>query len=95
MCNQQLNRVVLLLIPPPPTQQHATSMVLKISHKVITKFATVGSSNAGASAMFKLFQARPALLEKRIKQPAVAALSRPQPDSSSNDAAKRQPALRS
>jgi hypothetical protein len=78
--NHQVNRVALLLVPPPPTphlqqqqQQHATGMMLKISHKAITKFATVGSNNAGTSAIFKLFQARPALLEKRIKRPSPAA----------------------
>jgi hypothetical protein len=87
--NQQLNRVALLLAPQPaPLQrqqqkQHAT---LKITHKAITKFAKVGSSNyTGASAIFKLFQIRPALLEKRIKRPspAVATLSRLYQDDSS------------
>jgi hypothetical protein len=35
---------------------------------------TVGrSNNAGASAIFKLFQVRPALLEKRIERPPIAA----------------------
>jgi hypothetical protein len=84
--NEQLNRVTLLLVSPPPPppmlrqqqqqqqqqQQNTTSMMLKISHKAITKFATVGSNNAGTSAIFKLFQARPALLERRIKRPATA-----------------------
>jgi Leucine Rich repeat len=76
--NQQLNRVALLLVPPPPPlqrrqqQQHATSMMLKISHKAIAKFATVPNNATGASAIFKLLQARPALLEKRIKRPAAA-----------------------
>jgi hypothetical protein len=46
-------------------------MMLKIYHRAITKFANV-PQKAGASAMFKLFQARPALLEKRLKRPAVA-----------------------
>jgi hypothetical protein len=56
-------------------QQHATSrMMRKISHNAIAKFATVGSdNNAGTSAIFKLFQVRPALLEKRIKGAAAAA----------------------
>jgi hypothetical protein len=38
-------------------------MMLKIAHKAIAKFSMV-PNNAGASAIFKLFQARPALLEK-------------------------------
>jgi hypothetical protein len=86
--NQQLNRVALLLVPPPPPpplqrqrqrqqqqQQHATSrMMLRMAHKAIAKFATVGSdNNAGTTAIFKLFQLRPALLEKRIKRAAAAA----------------------
>jgi hypothetical protein len=87
MRNQQLNRVTSLLsVPPPPPaaaalqrQPHATSsMMLKITHhQAIAKLtSTVGDcSNAvGASAIFKLqLQARPALLGKRIKQPASAA----------------------
>jgi hypothetical protein len=71
--NQQLNRVNLLLAPPPPPpplqqqqQLHqqqqprnvGMTMMLKISHKAITKFATV-PNNAGASAIFKLLQAHP------------------------------------
>jgi hypothetical protein len=48
-------------------------MMLKISHKAIMKFAMV-PNNAGASAIFKLFQARPALLEKRLKRPAATAV---------------------
>jgi hypothetical protein len=65
MRNQQLNRVGLLLVAPPPLQrqQHAISMMRKISYKVITEFATV-PNHSGASAIFKLFQVRPALLEK-------------------------------
>jgi hypothetical protein len=47
--------------------------MLKISRKAITKFAKVCSSYAGASAIFKLFQARPALLENRIKRPPAGA----------------------
>jgi hypothetical protein len=74
--NQQLNRLNLLLLAPslPPLllqRQHQTTiMMLKISHKAITKFATV-RSNAGASAIFKLFTSRPQLLEKRIKRRAA------------------------
>jgi hypothetical protein len=82
--NLQLNRVTSLLVPPPPPslqrqqQQHATNMILKISHKAITKFAAVGNSNnaAGASAILKLFQIRPGLLGKRRikkKRPPVVA----------------------
>jgi hypothetical protein len=61
-CNEQLNRVALLLAPPPPPpppwqQQQQEDMMLKVSHKAITKFATVGFNNAGASAIFTLFQA--------------------------------------
>jgi hypothetical protein len=68
---------------PQPQQQRqpqpgsSTTMILKISQQAITKFAKVCSSNindaAGASAIFKLFQARPAILEKRPKGPATAA----------------------
>ena len=46
--------------------------MLKISHVAITKFAAV-ANNAGASAIFKLLQARPVLLQKRIKRPSSAA----------------------
>jgi hypothetical protein len=75
--NQQLNRVNnLLSIPPPPPplhrQQHATSsMMLNISHKAITKLATV-RKNAGVIPIFTLLQTRPALLEKRITRPTTA-----------------------
>jgi hypothetical protein len=76
--NRLLNRVNLLLAPPPSQQQHqqqrnAATMMLKSWHKAITKFAKV-PNNAGASAIFKLFQARPQLLEKRIKRPEVVLL---------------------
>ena len=50
--------------------------------KPITKFA--GANNVGASAMFRLFQAQPAILEKLLKRPAAAAaavIARQQPDS--------------
>jgi hypothetical protein len=77
--NRQLNRannllLAPLLTPTPTTplvrrQQHAMTMT-KTWHKAITKFAMV-RNNAGASAIFKLFTARPQLLEKRIKRPAV------------------------
>jgi hypothetical protein len=73
--NRQLNRVNLLLAPPPQQQQqqrNAGTMMLKLWHKAVTKFAMV-PNNAGASAIFTLFQARPALLEMRIKRPASAA----------------------
>ena len=46
--------------------------MLKISHKAIAENAKV-RSNAGASAIFKLFTARPALLEKRINRPSETA----------------------
>ena len=48
--------------------------MIKISHKAITQFATVGDGNNayGASAIFKLSQVRPALLEKRVNRPAAA-----------------------
>jgi hypothetical protein len=62
-------------------------MMLKISHKAITKFAKV-PNNAGASAIFKLFQARPQLLEKRIKRPASTGSDRQQ-DSSTSSLQKR------
>jgi hypothetical protein len=69
--NKHLNHVDLLLAPPHPPQQqqrNATTMMLKACHNAIIKFAKV-PNNAGASAIFKLFQARPALLEKRLKRP--------------------------
>jgi hypothetical protein len=92
--NRQLNRANLLLAPPPPQQQqrNAGTMMLKISHKAITKFA-VAPDNAGASAIFKLFQARPALLEKRIKRPAyVASLAdATEPSSSSSSSSSLEP----
>jgi Leucine Rich repeat len=74
--NQQLNRVNLLLLAPQRQQQqqqqriHAGAGMLKISHKAITKFATVPDT-AGACAIFKLFQARPQLLERRLKRPPL------------------------
>jgi hypothetical protein len=88
--NWQLNCVVLLLAAAAAAaplqrqrqqqqqQRYATSssmITLKISHKAIARFATVGDGNdtAGTSAIFKLFQVRPALLEKRIKRPSPAA----------------------
>jgi hypothetical protein len=74
--NQQLNRVNLLLAPPTPHQRNDTTSslipMLKTWHRAIAKFAMVPDS-AGASAIFKLFQARPALLEKRLKRPADGA----------------------
>jgi hypothetical protein len=49
-------------------------MMLKISHKAIAKFANVDDgNNNGTSAIFKLFQVRPVLLEKRMKRPPTAA----------------------
>jgi hypothetical protein len=68
--NQQLNRVNLLLVPPPQQQQRrrAATMMLRISHKAIAKFASI-PINAGACAIFKLLQARPSILEKRLKRP--------------------------
>jgi hypothetical protein len=78
--NQQLNRVALLLVPPPLQQQQqrshsAGTMMLKVSHRAIAKFAIVVPAriNAGASAVFKLLQSRPQLLEKRLKRPPTAA----------------------
>jgi hypothetical protein len=88
--------------PPPPLQgqqrqrrhhhhhhHHATSIMLKISHQVITKFATAGNGNKNAGAserrVFFFFQTvpsppgtasqvRPALLKKtQIQRPAAAA----------------------
>jgi Leucine Rich repeat len=78
-----LNNVALILVPLPPPppppppplqrrrrqQQHATSsMMLKISHRAVTKFAAVPNKNAGASAIFKLFTARPQLLKTRLQR---------------------------
>jgi Leucine Rich repeat len=83
--NRQLNSLNLLLAPPPPPlpqqqqQRNVGTMMLKISHKAIAKFAMV-ANNAGASAIFKLFQARPAVLEKRLKRPAPAVPTGPQND---------------
>jgi hypothetical protein len=70
--NQQWNRVNLLLAPPQQQQQQRnfTTMMLKTSHKAITESAMV-PSNAGASAIFKLYTARPLLLEKRLKRPTL------------------------
>jgi Leucine Rich repeat len=75
-------------LPPPRQQQQqqqhhhhqktqyttsSSMMLIKISVRAIAKFAAV-TGNAGASAIFKLLQARPALLGKRsIKRPAPAA----------------------
>jgi hypothetical protein len=53
---------------PPPQQQQQ----LQISHMAIAKFATV-PNNAATSAIFKLLQARPALLMKRIQLPTITA----------------------
>jgi hypothetical protein len=50
--------------------------MLKTWHKAITKFATV-PNNAGASAIFKLFTARPQLLEKRIERPSAVTVAAP------------------
>jgi hypothetical protein len=51
--------------------------LIKTWHKAIAKFAVAGGpipgSNAGASAIFTLFTARPQLLEKRLRRPAAAA----------------------
>jgi hypothetical protein len=57
--NEQLNHVALLLAPPPPQQQQQQQpgIMPNVSHKAIAKFATVGFNNAGASAIFTLFQA--------------------------------------
>jgi cysteinyl-tRNA synthetase len=67
-------------------QQQSTTaniMMLKISHQVIAKLATtrpppnnnnVDDDAVGASAIFKLLQARPALLEKAyLKRPTTPA----------------------
>jgi hypothetical protein len=65
--NQQLNHVDSLLAQPLPAQHDAALMMFKTWHKAITKLALV-PDDAGASAIFKLFTARPQLLEKRISQ---------------------------
>jgi hypothetical protein len=74
--NEQLNRLHLFLAPQPspPPQPGSTLLMMKLSHKIIIKFAMV-PNNAGASAIFKLYRSRPALLEKRLlsRQAAVAA----------------------
>jgi hypothetical protein len=55
-----------------------TTMMMKTCHKAITKFAKI-RDKAGASAIFKLWIARPQLLERRLEarppppQPAAAA----------------------
>jgi hypothetical protein len=71
--NQQLNRVHLLLSLPQQQQQqrNSTIIMLKTGLKAIAKFAMV-HNNAGASAIFKLFTARPQLLEKRLRRPSAA-----------------------
>jgi hypothetical protein len=78
MRNRQLNHVDLLLVPPPPPppppqqqqQQHLTnSMMLKISHKLLQSLSRSASATMSERVSFyNLFQVRPALLEKRIKQ---------------------------
>jgi Leucine Rich repeat len=90
--NQKLNRVMNLLFAPPEQQQqqpppqqrrraqHGNTMMMReILHQAITKFAKVSDSNinnAGASAIFKLFQARPTILENRLKRPPATAARR-------------------
>jgi hypothetical protein len=76
--NKSLNQVKLLLAPERQQQQqqqqhYSTATMLKTCHYAIAKFAMTGplGSNSGASAIFRLFQARPALLEKRLKRPAA------------------------
>jgi hypothetical protein len=78
--------MLLFAPPPPLPQQQqqeqqqqqqqnhhhggvAAMIMRKTWHKAITKFALV-PNNAGSSAIFKLFTARPQLLEKRLKRPA-------------------------
>jgi Leucine Rich repeat len=80
--NKCLNHVNLLLAPPQrPQQQHGTTstnlFLLKLWHKAIAKLAMAGprGSNAGASAIFKLFQSRSQLLEKRIKRHVTATIA--------------------
>jgi hypothetical protein len=80
--NQQLNRVDLLLLAKLAQQQQQRSsnssrpvgtMLLKTWNKAIAKFAAI-HNNAGASAIFNLFTARPAILEKRLtRRPAATA----------------------
>jgi hypothetical protein len=86
--NKCLNHVDLLLAPlslpqhqPSPTGSStatnaaaaaATARIwMKTCPMAIAKFAKV-PKNAGATAIFKLFQARPALLEKRVKRASAA-----------------------
>jgi hypothetical protein len=67
--------------PPDGTINTSTTLFwLKVWHKAIAKFSNTatggpiggaGGSNAGASAIFKLFTARPQLLEKRIQRPTT------------------------
>jgi Leucine Rich repeat len=85
--NKSLNHVDLLLTtpPPPPSNGSTTTLMwMKTCHKAIAKFATL-PNDAGANAMFKLFQARgPALLANRLKLPppvAAAAAAARQPRS--------------
>jgi hypothetical protein len=68
-------------------------MMLKTGHKANAKFANV-PDNAGASAIFKLFHSRPALLENRLMRPPTAttalnaiavAVAVSSPDASSNE----------
>jgi hypothetical protein len=97
--NRQLNNVHLLLAPlslrqhqPPPTGTTTITMWIKTCLKAITKFATV-PNHAGASAIFKLFQARPALLETRIKRPAAAATITVSQDYTSTDSSTHAPPI--
>jgi hypothetical protein len=82
--NKSLNQATLLLAPLPRcnTRDHhqqqqnyeMTTMMLKTCHRAIAKFAKNGPRgiNSGASAIYKLFQARPQLLEKRLRRSSAA-----------------------
>jgi hypothetical protein len=74
--NRELNNVGLLLTPPPsrqpPPRPGSSLLLLKVHHEGIAEYAKVAHNNAGASAIFKLFTARPQLLEKRLQRPAAA-----------------------
>ena len=58
----------------PGNYRGSTLMWMKTCHKAIANFATV-PNKAGASAIFKLLQARPALWQKRLKPPPTAAVA--------------------
>jgi Leucine Rich repeat len=76
-CFNHVNLLLAPLLPDHHQQQQnyeTTTMMLKTCHRAIAKFAMNGPRgiNSGASAIYKLFQARPQLLEKRLRRSSAA-----------------------